>query len=175
MSCRSRLRVETCLAKRSTASFNTAIRQCGRGESGIRRGRCAAGRAWWSGFWRLRWRGRRGFRRRRRARTRAEVVRGVGVEAEVAVEQIGVGVVVELAAAQAALQAESAERGREARRFSVAMLRATSGIQLPRSCVPRVTWRARTDSRRRRPASGGVQVRSRARRRGSRSGRDSRA
>ena len=69
----------------------------------------------------------------------AEVVRGVGVEAEVAVEQISVGVVVKLAAAEPALQAERSERGREARRFSVAMLRATSGIQLPRSCVPRET------------------------------------
>ena len=63
----------------------------------------------------------------------AEVVRGIGVEAEVAVEEIGVGVVVELAAAQAALQAERAELGRKARRLRVAMLRATSGIQLPRS------------------------------------------
>ncbi len=39
----------------------------------------------------------------------AEGVRGVGVEAEVAVEQIGVGVVVKLAAAQAALQAEGSD------------------------------------------------------------------
>ena len=42
--------------------------------------------------------------------TLAEVVRGVGVEAEVAVEKIGVGVVVKLAAAQAALQADGSER-----------------------------------------------------------------
>ena len=62
-----------------------------------------------------------------------EFVRGVGVEAEVAVEEIGVGVVVKLAAAEAALQAEVPRRGRDARRLSVAMLRATSGIQLPRS------------------------------------------
>ena len=39
----------------------------------------------------------------------AEVVRGVGIEAEVAVQQIGVGVVVKLAAAQAALQAERSD------------------------------------------------------------------
>ena len=42
-------------------------------------------------------------------RTPREVVRGVGVEAEVAVEQIGVGVVVELAAAEAAFEAEGSE------------------------------------------------------------------
>ena len=57
----------------------------------------------------------------------AEVVRGVGVEAEVAVEKIGVGVVVKLVAAQTALQTKGPERRRDARRLSVARLRATSG------------------------------------------------
>lgn len=38
-----------------------------------------------------------------------EVVRGVGIEAEVAVEEIRVGVVVKLAAAQAALQADGSD------------------------------------------------------------------
>ena len=40
----------------------------------------------------------------------AEVVGGVGVEAEVAVQEIGVGVVVKLAAAETALEADGSER-----------------------------------------------------------------
>ena len=40
----------------------------------------------------------------------AEIVRGVGIEAEVAVEEIGVGVVVKLTAAEAALEAKGSER-----------------------------------------------------------------
>ena len=52
-----------------------------------------------------------------------EVVRGVGVEAEIAGEQIGVGIVVILAAAQAAFEAERSEpraRGAQIERGHVA-------------------------------------------------------
>ncbi len=79
------------------------------------------------------------FSRGEELEARAEVVGGVGVEAEESVEQEEIGVVVVLVAAQAALQASVPIRGLNARRFSVAMLRATSGIQLPRSCAPLVT------------------------------------
>src|ERR1700677_484179 len=41
--------------------------------------------------------------------TPREIVRGVGVEAEVAVEEIGVGVVVKLAAAEAGFKADGSE------------------------------------------------------------------
>ena len=64
----------------------------------------------------------------------AEVVRGVGVETEVAVQEIGVGVVVELRPLRRLCRLRVPSDGRKARRLSVAMLRATSGIQLPRSC-----------------------------------------
>ena len=45
----------------------------------------------------------------RAERALAEGVRGVGVEAEVAVEQIGVGIVVKLTAAETALEADGSD------------------------------------------------------------------
>ena len=86
--------------------------EAGAGGAGL-----AEGGAW--GFWRPRWTveeifaGGEDFDLRAKEafaeRAPREVVRGVGVEAEVAVEEIGVGVVVELAAAEAAFEAEGSE------------------------------------------------------------------
>ena len=69
------------------------------------------------------WRSKRFSPAAKSSNALAEVVRGVGVEAEVAVEQEGIGIVVELAATQAALQAEGAEpwfEGAEVQRGHVA-------------------------------------------------------
>src|SRR6185503_11251429 len=70
---------------------------------------------------------------------RAEVVGCVGVEAEVAVQREEVCIVVILTAADAALQAECAETRFESSQIQGPHVRATSGIQLPRSCEPRET------------------------------------
>ena len=65
------------------------------------------------------WRSRRFSPAAKSFNVLADVVRGVGVETKVAVEQKGISVVVELAAAEAALQAERAEFGTRRRGDSV--------------------------------------------------------
>ena len=72
------------------------------------------------------------FSRREELQSLAEVVRGIGVQAKVSVQQKSISIVIKLASAQPSLQTQCSQRGLNARTFIVVRLRATSGIQLPK-------------------------------------------
>ncbi len=64
---------------------------------------------------------------------------GIGVEPKVSVQEIGVGVVVELMPAQPALQAQSADALPRCAQIQRCHVARHLGIQLPTSVLPRVT------------------------------------